>query len=52
MFDKTTVFSQIMELVPWRRLQTIVGRYGGDHHARNIKTHQLFRVMVAAQLTQ
>lgn len=52
MFDKTTVFSQIMELVPWRRLQTIVDRYNGDHHARNIKTHQLFRVMVAAQLTQ
>jgi len=52
MYDEKNVFAQILEFVPWRRLQTIVKKYRGDFHSINLKTHQLFRVLVFAQLAQ
>ena len=50
--DEKTVFAQIMKFVPWRRFQTIVKKYRGDFHAINLKTHQLFHILVFAQLAQ
>ena len=52
MYNTDTVFSQIMEYVPWRRLQTIVDKYGGDLKSSKLKTNAYFRVMAFAQLTE
>jgi hypothetical protein len=45
------VFAQIMDRVPWRRFQTCVDRYRGDHHVQTFKCSDYFRVMAFAQLT-
>jgi len=45
------VFAQIMDRVPWRRLQTCVDRYRGDHKVQTFKCADYFRVMAFAQLT-
>jgi len=50
MFDGKIIFSQIMEFVPWRAFQKIIDQHDGDVKVRNLKTHQLFRVMAFAQL--
>ena len=51
MFEGKTVFTQIMEFVPWRAFQKIIDSHGGDVKVRTLKTHQLFRVLAFAQLT-
>ena len=45
------VFSQIMELVPWKRFQTCVNRYNGDYRVKKFKCTDYFKVMAFAQLT-
>jgi len=45
------VFSQIMELVPWKRFQTCVNRYKGDYRIQGFKCSDYFKVMAFAQLT-
>ena len=45
------VFSQIMELVPWKRFQTCVNRYNGDYRTKQFKYADYFKVMAFAQLT-
>ena len=45
------VFAQIMDRVPWRRLQTCVDRYQGNHKVQTFKCADYFRVMAFAQLT-
>lgn len=45
------VFAQIMDRVPWRRFQTCVDRYRGDHNVQTFKCSDYFRVMAFAQLT-
>ena len=47
----TTIFAQIMNLLPWRRFQTCVARYHGDYKVRTFKCAEHFRVMAFAQLT-
>ena len=47
----TTIFAQIMNLLPWRRFQTCVTRYQGDYKVRTFKCAEHFRVMAFAQLT-
>jgi len=51
MFAGTTIFSQIMNLLPWRRFQTCVARYQGNHKIKTFKCAEHFRVMAFAQLT-
>ena len=47
----TTVFAQIMNLLPWRRFHTCVSRYQGDYKIKTFKCAEHFRVMAFAQLT-
>ena len=51
MHEGKFIFSQLMEFVPWRRLQTCVNRYGGDYKVGTYKCVEQFRVMAFAQLT-
>jgi hypothetical protein len=45
------VFSQLMEFFPWRRFDTCVRRYGGDHKIKTFSCSEHLRVMAFAQLT-
>ena len=47
----TTIFAQIMNLLPWRRFETCVARYQGDYKVKAFKCAEHFRVMAFAQLT-
>lgn len=51
MYSGTTVFSQLMQQLPWRRFQTLVDRYQGDYKAKTFLCAEHFRVMSFAQLT-
>lgn len=45
------VFAQLMEFLPWRRFDTCVRRYGGDHKIKTFSCGEHLRVMAFAQLT-
>lgn len=45
------VFSQLMDFFPWRRFETCVRRYGGDHKIKTFPCGEHLRVMAFAQLT-
>ena len=51
MLSGSTIFTQIMELLPWRRFQTCVTRYQGDYKVKTFTCAEHFRVMAFAQLT-
>jgi len=51
MYAGATIFTQIMNLLPWRRFQTCVTRYQGDYKVQTFKCAEHFRVMAFAQLT-
>ena len=51
MYQGKFVFAQIMDRLPWRRFQTCVDRYHGDHNVQTFKCSDYFRVMAFAQLT-
>ena len=51
MFAGSTIFAQLMNLLPWRRFQTCVARYKGDYKVKSFKCSEHFRVMAFAQLT-
>jgi transposase len=46
-----TLFSQLMDFLPMRRLQTCVERYRGDHKVQTFPCLDQFRCMAFAQLT-
>jgi transposase len=46
-----TLFAQVMEYVPWKTLDRIIGRHCGDAGVRTLGCADLFRVMAFAQLT-
>ena len=46
-----TLFSQLMEFVPWTSVARIVDRYGGNVRVRSFNCAEQFRVMAFAQLT-
>ena len=46
-----TLFSQIMDLVPWTSFDRIVSRYGGDIRVRSLRCSEQFRIMTFAQMT-
>jgi hypothetical protein len=45
------VFAQLMEFLPWRRFETCVRRYAGDHKIKTFPCGEHLRVMAFAQLT-
>jgi hypothetical protein len=51
MFAGSTIFTQLMDIVPWRRFQTCVARYRGDYKVKTFTCAEHFRVMAFAQLT-
>jgi hypothetical protein len=46
-----TLFSQVMDYVPWTSFDRIVARYGGDVRFRSLRCSEQFRVMAFAQMT-
>ncbi len=46
-----TLFSQVMDFVPWTTVDRIVTRYGGDIRVRSLRCSEQFRIMAFAQLT-
>jgi hypothetical protein len=51
MYVGKTLFTQIMDFLPWKTFHRIVARYGGDHRIRTLSCAEQFRVMAFAQLT-
>lgn len=46
-----TLFSQVMDFVPWTSFSRIVNRYQGNHRVRSLSCAEQFRAMTFAQLT-
>ncbi len=46
-----TMFTQLMDLMPWTGFGRIVARYGGDARVRSFPCAEQFRAMAFAQLT-
>jgi hypothetical protein len=46
-----TMFSQLMDLMPWTGFGRIVARYGGDARVSSFPCTEQFRAMAFAQLT-
>jgi len=46
-----TLFSQVMDYVPWKTFGRIVDQYNGDLGVRTLNCADLFRIMSFAQLT-
>src|ERR1700747_2903815 len=46
-----TLFSQVMDFVPWTSFERIVARYGGDVGVRRLRCSEQFRIMAFAQMT-
>ena len=51
MYEGTTVFSQLMQHLPWHHFRRCVERYRGDYKVKEFKCTDHFRVMAFAQLT-
>ena len=47
----STLFTQLMDHLPWTTFQRIVDRYRGNHNVRTLNCAEHFRVMAFAQLT-
>ena len=50
MYTGSTIFSQLMDFLPWRRFQTCVDRYSGNYKVKAFTCVDHFRVMAFAQL--
>jgi len=46
-----TLFSQVMDFIPWTTFGRFVTKYGGDYHVRKLRCTEHFRVMAFAQVT-
>ena len=51
MYIGKTIFSQLMDYLPWTSFQRIVARHGGDHRIRTFPCTEQYRSMAFAQLT-
>ncbi len=51
MYTGPTIFSQLMQHLPWYRFHSIVQRYRGDHKVKTFRCTDHYRVMAFAQLT-
>ena len=46
-----TLFSQVMDFIPWTTFGRLVTKYDGDYHVRKLRCTEHFRVMAFAQVT-
>ena len=46
-----TLFTQIMDFVPWTSFERLVTKYGGDVRVRTLRCTEQFRAMAFAQIT-
>jgi hypothetical protein len=46
-----TLFSQVMDFIPWTTFGRLVTKYGGNFHVRTLRCTEHFRVMAFAQIT-
>jgi hypothetical protein len=51
MYADRTLFSQVMDFVPWTSFDRIVRKYGGDVRVRTLRCTEHFRVMAFTQVT-
>ena len=51
MYSGRTLFSQVIEFVPWTSFDRIVAKYGGDVGVRTLRCAEHFRIMAFAQIT-
>ena len=51
MYTGRTLFSQVMDFIPWTSFGRIVVKYGGDIGVRTLRCTEHFRVMAFAQIT-
>ena len=51
MYAGPTIFSQLMQHLPWHHFRRCVDRYDGNHKVKKFKCTDHFRVMSFAQLT-
>ena len=51
MYTGRTLFSQVMDFVPWTSFHRIVARYRGDIGVRTLRCTEHFRIMAFAQIT-
>lgn len=51
MYQGTTIFSQLMQHLPWHKFHRCVAQYRGDYKVKAFKCTDHFRVMAFAQLT-
>jgi len=51
MYTGPTIFSQLMQHLPWHHFRRCVDRYDGNHKVKKFKCTDHFRVMSFAQLT-
>ena len=51
MYTGPTIFSQLMQHLPWHHFDRCVARYDGNHKVKEFKCSSHFRVMSFAQLT-
>ena len=51
MYLGKTLFTQIMDFLPWKTFHRVVTRYRGDHRIRTLSCAEQFRCMAFAQLT-
>jgi Domain of unknown function (DUF4372)/Transposase DDE domain len=51
MYSGRTLFSQVIEFVPWTSFDRIVVKYGGDVGVRTLRCTEHFRIMAFAQIT-
>ena len=51
MYTGKTLFSQIMESLPWKTFHRLVARYEGDYRVRTLPCSEHFRILAFAQLT-
>ncbi len=51
MYTGPTIFSQLMQQLPWHHFHRCVARYQGNHKVKEFKCSDHFRVMSFAQLT-
>jgi len=50
MYTGRTLFSQVMDFVPWTSFNRIVAKYRGDRDTRTLRCTEHFRVMAFAQV--
>lgn len=51
MYVGKTLFSQLMDFLPWKTFHRIVDRYGGNFRVRTLPCAEHYRTMAFAQLT-